>query len=320
MNKTIKILSVLLAAQVALVAGLWLNDLGANEEAPIATLLDVDFKQVDNIVIEGDGKTAVLAKSAAGWALPEHGDLPATEDKVADFLDKLKGLKGGWPVATTGNAAERFEVGEANAQRRIILKKGDSQLGALLVGTSPGFRKVHVRLPGKPEIYAVTFAQYDAPADSGDWLDKSLLRFGGTVNKVRVWGVEATREGDGEEAGWALSQLPEGHRVDSGAIDRWLEYFTGLNVSGLVDEVTATSIQAGEPALVAMLSDGNQSTEYQVYRQDDKSYIKSSANPQLFEIPDYTGKAIAGAKEEGFSVATKSEEDTETAEAGVGTK
>ncbi len=310
MNKTIKMLTVLLAVQVILIAGIWLKDVSSTNAAPAAALLDVDFRQVDGIVLAGKDKTTVLTKNATDWKLPEHGDLLAQQDKVGDLLDSLKELKGGWPVATTDSAAERFEVADDNALRKITLKQGDKELGTLLAGTSPGFRKVHVRLPGESEVYAVEFALYEAPADSNDWIDKSLLKFNGDVKKVQVWGLEATREGSGDEKSWALSQLPEGHEVDGDAIDSWVGNFTSLNVSGLVDDETAKSIEAGEPALVAKLSDDEQSVEYRVFRKDDKSFVKSSASDHLFEMADYTAKTIIEAKEDGFS-SEKESEDTE---------
>ena len=45
----------------------------------------------------------------------------------------------------------------------------------MLLGTSPGFRKVHVRRPNEKEIYTVNLNTYDMPVADTEWLDKALL-------------------------------------------------------------------------------------------------------------------------------------------------
>ncbi len=72
----------------------------------------------------------------------------------------------------------------------------DKVVGDLYLGTSPGFKKVHARRADSDDIYAITFANYEATARTDDWLDKALLKPTGDVTAVTRpdhWRVAARR-------------------------------------------------------------------------------------------------------------------------------
>jgi hypothetical protein len=185
MDRRIPALAILLAAQLLLTVGvLWWRN--ADDGGRPGELITFDREAVDRITIDdGDGKSLTLQKSADGWVLPAADGLPADAQKVSETLEKLGASDASWPVATTEAAATRFEVTDEKFQRRIRLANGDSTLIDLYLGTSPGFRKVHARLAGESDIYAITFANYDATTKAQDWLSKSLIAPAGSLTATR---------------------------------------------------------------------------------------------------------------------------------------
>jgi hypothetical protein len=103
MNKTSKILSVVLAGQVGLFLFLQMKS-----SVPLAAfnktepLLSVAFDTINKVVIEeGEKKTLTLLKKDAAWQTPEHFAFPVASAKVQEIMDKLKEFKKSWPAGTT---------------------------------------------------------------------------------------------------------------------------------------------------------------------------------------------------------------------------
>src|SRR5690606_9433221 len=111
----------------------------------------------DRIVIDDRTNTATLTHAGEGWQLSDLAALPANAPKVNGLLGNLEDLNTRWPVVDSASGRERFEVTEANYQRRLALYQGDKLLGSYYFGTSPGFRQTHVRRDGENDVYAVSF-------------------------------------------------------------------------------------------------------------------------------------------------------------------
>ena len=176
MNKWIVILGGVLVLQIAVAVGVNLgqNDYRAFE--PTGKLLSFDTEAVDRMRIDGDADThVVLHKQDDQWRLPELDDFPADQGHVKRLIERLTNLDKGWPVATTTGAAKRFKVAEASFERKLTLFQGDKPQAALYVGTSPDFRKVHVRLPDETDIRAVEFNTYEVGVKPEDWIDKAIF-------------------------------------------------------------------------------------------------------------------------------------------------
>lgn len=176
MEKTIKILTIALAAQVVLAAGL---DYGHRRLAPVPSntpLFKVDSAQVDHVLIEGSGNAKVeLAKKDGKWTLNNPAGFPADAQKVDGLIDKLVALDHGAPVTTSASAEKRFKVANDDFERRITLAAGDKTLAQLYVGNSPSMHEVHARAAKEDSVYSIKFASYDAPVKSTDWEDKTIL-------------------------------------------------------------------------------------------------------------------------------------------------
>ena len=178
MEKTIRILSIVLVAQLLLALGMSLtgpNLVAAHPNTPLFTLGD---RPVDHLTIEGpDGARVVLAKQGQGWVLPDNGGYPADRTQVDTLLSRLEGLQRGLPVATTRGALKRFKVSDESFERRVLLAHGDDTLATLYLGSSPGMHHVHARTGKDDAVYSVDFAVYEAPDKAADWEDKAVLQF-----------------------------------------------------------------------------------------------------------------------------------------------
>ena len=198
MNRHVKALSLVLAVQLAVLAGvLFWNQRAAS--TPAGALLQVDRAKIDGIVIVDEkGAKLKLARTEGGWTLPDSRGLPADGEKVGQMLDKLIAASAPWPVATSSESAKRFEVAADKFQREIQLLEQDKVVGDLYFGTSPGFKKVHARRADSDDVYAVAFANYEATARADDWLDKALLKPNGDVTALTRpdhWSGAAQRRG-----------------------------------------------------------------------------------------------------------------------------
>ncbi len=169
MNRIMTILVAVLVAQGAL--ALFLNMTGDDYSAfqPEEPLLAVELQTLDAITIEEADKTLRLERKEGQWQLPKLANAPVSEIKFEQVLGKLNQLKKGWPGATTEDAAMRFKVSDKQFERKLTFYKGETIVQTLFIGTSPGFRKVHVRIDGDHNIYTVEFSAFELSVKPSDW-------------------------------------------------------------------------------------------------------------------------------------------------------
>ena len=167
--------------------------------------------------------------------------MPADADKVDRAVEKLASAKGGWPVAMTDSAMERFEVTQDLYQRRVTLTAEDEILADLFLGTSPSYRKTHARHASGGPVYAIIFSNYEAGTKKSDWVDKSLLQPDGDIvsiarsSTVTGWTLSAT------EDGWLAGNVA----LDQDEVAALAARFKGLRVLDVVDAEPNTEPKIG---------------------------------------------------------------------------
>ncbi|MFK7914355.1 MAG: DUF4340 domain-containing protein [Pseudomonadales bacterium] len=242
MNGRIGFLLVVLGLQLVLIAALWWQ--GGADAPQSSQLLAFDQAEVTRIrITERDSQDAplLLERTDGGWV---SDDLPVAEPRVQQLLERLAGLDSPWPVATTAAAAERFEVTDDGYAKYIELLADEQPVAQLLLGTSPGFKRIHARVPDQEAIYSIALTSLDAPVAFSEWLDKSLLASSLQVRRIaRLEHWEAVRDEtsvsteSGADSAWSLRALdspaaPSGVAGDAKAIATLLERFTNLQVLG----------------------------------------------------------------------------------------
>jgi len=288
MNKHVRALALLLAAQLIVVAGVLVLQ-QRTASAPSGTLIKIDRDKVDGIVIADDkGAKVALHKTAAGWTLPDVQNLPADAEKVAGLLDKLVAAGAPWPVATSAESAKRFEVAADKFQREIQLKSGDAVVADVYFGTSPGFKKVHARRADSDDVYAISFANYEATARGDDWLDKNVLKPDGDVTTLARpdhW----TLQRNGET--WSLDGLAQGETTKQDAATDLVNKVANLRVMGVADAVPADASTL-KLELTATTAKGN--FDYKLYQpQANGDFVVTRAGQDgAFKLAAYVGEPL----------------------------
>lgn len=206
-TKRLPILGAVLVVQAALVAGLYWQ-----QDETVATvnepLLAIQTDNVNHLIIAGE-QTVNLRKEGQRWQLANG--LPVDGARVESLIQKLADLKTAWPVATSADAAERFEVTDEHYQRKISLFNGDDALATVLFGSSPGFNQAHTRIPSSDAVYALKFSIYDAPTQVDSWLDTTLMRPSGEVMAITTGEFTVAKE----NGAWPMVQAPDAEVADS---------------------------------------------------------------------------------------------------------
>jgi hypothetical protein len=288
MQKWITFLSGLLVAQLvlAVVINLSGEDYGAFEADE--KLLVFDPVAVDGLRIEAEDNSLWLQKTAQGWQLPAAHDFPADSASVQRLLDKLAALEQGWPVATTDSATRRFKVAEAEFQTRITLLAGEATVAQLYLGTSPGFRKVHVRPAVATAVFAVTFNSWEASTELDDWIDKEILELDdNTLQRIEFPDLVVERQ----ETGMQVQDLGEQEKTDTEAVRSLLNRLAGLRIQSLLGVEAEAEYRQDAPVLEIKLTpkEGEPMT-YRISQPAEASYyvLKRSDLDYYFKLPEFS--------------------------------
>jgi len=177
---------------------------------------------------------------------------------------------------------------------------GDGELATLIVGDSPGFRRVFARVAGEDAVYDLRLALFDLSANDDDWLDRGRLQ----LDREQVQRISASDWTliRGED-GWQLEGNAQS--LDADAVDDLLNSLTSLGYSGVLgadvkpeyglDAPVATfAIGMAEGAersyRIGALADGE---DYVLKVEDDPYYYRLAAF-ELGGLLDLTPAKLLG--------------------------
>ncbi len=304
MNGRTGLLSMLLLAQLLVIAGLWFAD--NDSEPPAQTLLAFEPSEITRLDIterlDSGSNLASLRKLEQGWDLEGY---TVDEQKLTELLTQLSSLDSPWPVATTTQSQERFEVTDEGYQKRVDLFNGETEVGTLFVGTSPGFKRVHARRKGDDDIYSIALTSLDLPTQVNDWLDKRLLAASQEVSGIARaghWEAALQQAGDDQAAplNWSLRPLGSASAevpvADSEALASLVARFKSLQVTGVAPE-NQDAASTSEPKPVDSFElqvDGGQVLRYDLYHdeQADQYSMSLGGVAGRYEIPAYVAEQM----------------------------
>lgn len=285
----------LLVLQIALAGILFWNN--QDNGLPVDQLLLPEFSadKLDKLVVSSQDATVTIEKQGGDWLLPELQNLPANKDRVSSALQKLAKLKLDWPVTTSNSSHERFELAENNFQRRIQLQQGDETLGELLIGTSPGFRKVHLRLPDDDNVYALELNSYDFPDKADQWLNKSLLQ----VKKPKSIKASEFILSNSEDA-WEM-QKSDGSRLEAESLDkekvkRLTQALASLTVTGVAE----VDFDLNVDPVIEIEVTGDTTRRFQFVSKDDRYFVRRDDRDTMFTLNKSVYEQIANVKLDDF--------------------
>jgi hypothetical protein len=310
MNKWISILAGLLVAQIVLAVAVNLTeqDYGAFEIKE--KLLAFEKQKIDRLLIE-DGKASVTLKSSAEqWVLPDEGDFPVTQNSVETLLDKLAGLEKGWPVATTSSASRRFKVAEDEYERRVTLYSGDAVTARLFIGTSPGFRKVHLRPDDEEAVFVAEFNEWEMDTQANGWIDKDVLKLDEkALEQVSIAGKLTVQNQQGD---LQLTGLQAHESTNIEEVRALINKLSGLRIQALMSEEESAEYQQQKPdfSIVADLRDGKQ-LSYQFFKVENNTHyiLKRSDKDRYFEVASYLVDPLKEASREKLVVVNESQQE-----------
>lgn len=283
MKDKIGLLGAVLVVQLLVVAALVISDaLGSDDAA--SSLLSFDPDAVVKLELSTLEESVQLHKGADGWQVGDQG-LPADNAKISEVLDKLVNLAATWPVATSSDSAVRFEVTETNFQRRLVLENVDGVIADLMLGTSPGYRRVHARADGADEVYSVDLSNYEVPVDTDQWLDKTLLAATGPISRLQLetsWQLASTDEG------WLVDDFTgDQEAADQEAASRIIDRFGDLRVLGITEPT-------GESKGTFIVTDASGEYRLQMFHdaEEDDYSVGSDRTPGRFGIATYIAEQM----------------------------
>jgi RNase P/RNase MRP subunit p29 len=244
---------------------------------------------VTELTLAEKDKTLVLKKNGAHWEMQPNGEtLKVDGNRISQLLADLKAIKASWPVATTADAAERFELSDNHFQRRLLLK-GSTGEKTVYLGTTPSFRKVHLRMSGEDNIFAVALAVNDVSANASDWLDKNQLAVEGNISNVKTAAWQLQKNQDA----WTQLNAGDGSTMptpDAAKVSIWLGNWQNLQVSSLVQDETAYHDLAAT-ATVSLLANDKE-TVFRYFDKDGKHVVRRDQQKTLFEISEATAREL----------------------------
>lgn len=308
MSRLTHLLTLVLAVQLLLVAALFWPRENPGDSDARAALMSLQTADIDRILVDSGADSLLLRRDGARWVMPDYHRLPVQQSRLDRVLLDLPAQPRGWPVASSATATERFEVAPGNFQRKLEYYSGDNSRATLFIGTSPGFRKVHVSPAGDENVYAVEFNTFEVPVSPDEWLDKSLLQIDG-VTSISGLDYALTREGDAWRGD--SGQAPADEEVE-----KLVNGLSGLRVTAAADIATASILDdvAAPPTL--SVEAAGASYDYRLYEIEDAYYIQRNDIPVYFSLGAFDYDRLNDVSAQSlYAPAEPAQEENDTGEA-----
>lgn len=294
-NKGLQLLAVLLLVQllIAIVLGVLNNRSG--EFASGDPVFEFVSDNINQLEITDNDNTVNLTRSEDQWQIAGEPPLPVDQSRIDSLLLSLTQLKTGLPVASTRNSRAQLQVGDDNYQRKLTVTQGDSESATLLLGTSPGLRKAHLRQQDSDNIYSATLPVSDVPASVDYWLKKTLVAFD-QITGISSDEITFTQNGEGDSATWTANSTDSGTgespaELDTAKLSAAVSALQSLQVIGIAQPpTTATDSDSdgeskaqADPAAFTV-NDGNSEIQVSLSQQDNTYQISRSDVAGKYEI------------------------------------
>ena len=242
---------------------------------------------VDELHIsDGFDNESVLIKSGNQWLVHSLDNLPADTARVDAVLQGITTEDGGWPIAHSRSARQRFQVADDYYQRRLTLLSVGEKLGTLFLGTSPGFRKVHARNGIQDAIYSITLNNFETPAVSGSWLDPRLLQIRAPLR------INADLYSLHIENGLWLSG--SGDAADEQELEALISALKTLQIEGVATGDTQRDLASREADLILDIQSLAGDITLELSSLNGEHFIHSSEYPLFFKLSAYDFDRLAG--------------------------
>lgn len=291
MNKTLKVLTAVLAAQIVLAGLLYFKRSSSTDV--LKPLLGLTVDDFDRVVISEPNKPAVqLLKKDGKWVLPDRWNLPVSTAKWTAAIDGLLALKKTWPVGDTAAARKRCKVTEDLFEKKVVFEKGGKEIETLYLGTSPEYRKVHFRPGDLDGVYLAEFGYHDLAMNPADWEDKTFL----SLDRNGLFLIETpTFQVVNKENGFQVDHLKGGETSNGPEVESFVSQvanLTYLEAAG-PDVLPEYGLETPVFTMTVRTNDG-QTYKYNFGKPKtgDDFYLQTTRTPIVFKISKSTMDAL----------------------------
>lgn len=291
MNKTVKVLTGVLAAQLALAGLIYFKQSSSGDVTkPLLGLTSDDF---DRVVISEPNKPAVqLSKKDGKWILPDRWNFPVSPIKWSAAMDSLLALKKTWPVGDTAAARKRCKVTEDLFEKKVVFEKGGKEKQVLYLGTSPEYRKVHFRPADLDGVYLAEFGYHDLAMNPADWEDKTFL----SLDRNALFNIETPSvQVVNKENGFQVDHLKTGETSKTTEVDAFVSQVVNLSYIDAVGPEVLPEYGLDKPDfLMTVRTKDGQTYKYNFGKSKtgDDYYLQTSRTPILFKVSKTTVDAL----------------------------
>ncbi|NEV60302.1 DUF4340 domain-containing protein [Thiorhodococcus minor] len=281
-------LLLVLALQLLIALGQSLSKPGMAALTPQTPLVAIQPDQVTAITIEGaedDERIRLSRKGEDDWVIAALADLPVTARKADQLLTQVAELKRPLPVGTSAASLTRFKVAEDDFVRRLTLETKDGEEVALILGETPGFRRLYGRPAGDDAVYDLPLALSDVSSRRDDWSQTGLLSLDEeTLAAIggKDWALTKTDDG------WTLADSEE--PLDQETAEDLAMKLAGLRYRGVLGIEDDPAYKQDDPRLeIGIRLDDGTERSYRVSKpEDSEDYVlKSDALPYYFKLSKY---------------------------------
>lgn len=234
MNRRNQVLSIVLLAQVALAAVIFISR-SAPTSTPGAPLLGT-LKASDVIgftLQDNGGKAITLTQQNGNWIIPSIDNYPALAERVTGMLDKLLAVKTDALETSTTAAHRQLQVADDTFARKLDLQLADGSRQTVYIGAATTGASAHMRVAGKDEVYlARTFAAFDLNADATAWIEPVYVNLAQSdILTATLKNATGTFHFSHDAQNqWTLSDLAASEQINSDAIVTLLARLTNLQM------------------------------------------------------------------------------------------
>jgi hypothetical protein len=245
MKKLITAATILLLLQIGLSVAFYIGKQDVETGTPDNLFIQFAADAVDSIEItDGEGKKLRLVKENQSWIVPAHFSAPVDDNKVQELLDTLAGMKQGFTVATSVEAAKRFKVDAESFENHVLLQGAEQTLVNFYVGTSPAFRQVYARRAESNAIVTIPLSGFELENGVDKWLKTSLaMQSDEDLVGLIFDGFTLKKQADG----WQLEGRRDDEPINRQEVDALVTQARGLVVQDVLDPAAVSGLFAGQP-------------------------------------------------------------------------
>ncbi|MBK1645343.1 hypothetical protein CKO25_11960 [Thiocapsa imhoffii] len=309
-------LGVLLILQLLIALGLSLT--GSRSLAPMAIdtpLFEFRPLEVERVILtSGDGaEQLTLSRTHDTWVLANLAEFPIQAAKVDQLIEDVLALRKPPPIAGSEDARKRFKVADTSFDRRLSIEGKTGPLAELIVGDSPGFRRVFARPPGDPGVYDLQLASSSLSPRRDDWIELGLLRLeAGEISAVSIDEMRLVRADDGQ---WSLSEFDQA--VDQEAVQALIQRLANLSYRGVLGIEEEAAFGQASPVLSINieLADGS-ARHYRISQavESPDFVLKDTTRPWYFKVSTIDLGELLETSLEDLVEPTEFDEDPSSAE------